>query len=186
MKNRTITILLSIALIISMIINIYQFQTTSKFKENLSELTNTNNKITDELENTTQKLNDLNIELEKANSEVTNLTAEKEHLAETLDDLESENGIVANSTHTDIELGDDEYKGDDEVDTINLTEEEQEEVNQAYEEMKKKHPEWFSDTSGNTNQGNYEHVGTPDSGEPIPEFDMSGDFSELGDNVTVY
>lgn len=94
---------------------------------------------------------------------------------ETVEDLED--GI--NSTHTDVELGDDEYKGDTGADALrskydSLSEEDQEMVDEiiaetkdeVMEKMKKEHPEWFTDnSSGNTNQGNYENVGTPDNGE---------------------
>ena len=103
---------------------------------------------------------------------------------ETVEDIED--GI--NSTHTDIILGDDEYKGDEVTDgaNMNLSEEEQAAVNRIEENLKKKHPEWFTDTAPSTSEGNYEDVGTPSTGELPGEFDMSGDFSELGDNVTVY
>ncbi|MCM1219504.1 MAG: hypothetical protein NC548_33915 [Lachnospiraceae bacterium] len=101
--------------------------------------------------------------------EVEETTEPEETAEETIDD-----GI--NSTHTDIELGDDEYKGDNELDMDkaqseydSLTEEQQEKADQLADEILKEleaeHPEWFSDTSGTTSQGNYEHVGTPDTGE---------------------
>lgn len=85
---------------------------------------------------------------------------------ETVEDLED--GI--NSTHTDVELGDDEYQGDTGADALqseydSLSEEEQEMVDQIVEDMMKEHPEWFADTAPSTSEGNYEDVGTPDSGE---------------------
>lgn len=95
--------------------------------------------------------------------------------AESLDD-----GI--NSTHTDVELTDDEYQGDEATDgaNINLNEEEQAAVNQIEENLKKKHPEWFADTpSTGTGEGNYEHVGTPDNGELPPSTFGQGDYSGL-------
>ena len=106
---------------------------------------------------------------------------------ETVEDLED--GI--NSTHTDIILGDDEYKGDTGADALqseynSLSEEDQAAVKRIEENLKKKHPEWFTDTAPSTSEGNYEDVGTPSTGELPGKFDMSGDFSELGDNVTVY
>lgn len=95
---------------------------------------------------------------------------------ETVEDLED--GI--NSTHTDIELGDDEYKGDTGTDALqseydSLSEEEQEMVDQIVEDMMKEHPEWFTDTAPSTSEGNYEDIGTPSTGELPGEFDMSGD-----------
>ena len=107
---------------------------------------------------------------------------------ETVEDLED--GI--NSTHTDIILGDDEYKGDSGVDALqseydSLSEEDQAAVNRIEENLKKKHPEWFADTpSTGTGEGNYEHVGTPDNGV-IPEYTIGeSGHVEGGENATVY
>ena len=100
---------------------------------------------------------------------------------ETVEDLED--GI--NSAHTDIILGDDEYKGDSGVDALqseydSLSEEDQAAVNRIEENLKKKHPEWFADTpSTGTGEGNYEHVGTPDNGELPPSTFGQGDYSGL-------
>ncbi len=100
---------------------------------------------------------------------------------ETVEDLDD--GI--NSTHTDIILGDDEYKGDSGVDALqseydSLSEEDQAAVNRIEENLKKKHPEWFADTpSTGTGEGNYEHVGTPDNGELPPSTFGQGDYSGL-------
>lgn len=100
---------------------------------------------------------------------------------ETVEDLED--GI--NSTHTDIELGDDEYQGDTGADALqseydSLSEEDQAAVNRIEENLKKKHPEWFADTpSTGTGEGNYEHVGTPDNGELPPSTFGQGDYSGL-------
>lgn len=83
---------------------------------------------------------------------------------ETIESLDDD----INSTHTDVELTDDEYQGDEATDgaNINLNEEEQAAVNRIEENLKKKHPEWFTDTpSTGTGEGNYEHVGTPDTGQ---------------------
>lgn len=105
----------------------------------------------------------------------------KPEAVETVEDLED--GI--NSTHTDIILGDDEYKGDSGVDALqseydSLSEEDQAAVNRIEENLKKKHPEWFADTpSTGTGEGNYEHVGTPDNGELPPSTFGQGDYSGL-------
>lgn len=96
----------------------------------------------------------------------------KPEAVETVEDLED--GI--NSTHTDVELGDDEYKGDSGADALqseydSLSEEEQEMVDQIVEDMMKEHPEWFTDNSSSTSPAPYQgpSVGTPDNGI-IPEF----------------
>lgn len=89
-----------------------------------------------------------------------------------------------NSTHTDIELGDDEYKGDNGVDALNadynsLSPEKKAEVDAALQRAKEKHPELFTDDStgntGNNKAPGYVSVDAPvDSGELPGEFDMSG------------
>lgn len=98
-----------------------------------------------------------------------------------------------NSTHTDITLGEDEYKGDDGATTTNdygLTEEEQAMLEEMEQEVMQKHPEWFTDTNpnkGTGNQGNWDNVGTPDNTANTPQIQFGqGDYSELGSDVTVY
>lgn len=95
--------------------------------------------------------------------EVTEETAEPEQAT-------VEDGI--NSTHTDVELGDDEYKGDTGADALqseydSLSEEEQEIVDQIVEDLMKEHPEWSTDDSSGTSPAPYQGpaVGTPDNGE---------------------
>lgn len=39
----------------------------------------------------------------------------------------------------------------------------------------KEHSEWFEVSSGNTNEGDFEHVGIPDNGELPGKLDMRGD-----------
>lgn len=101
-----------------------------------------------------------------------------------------EDGI--NSTHTDIILGDDEYKGDSGVDALqseydSLSEEDQAVVKQIEEELKKEHPEWFTDTVPSTGEGNYEDVGTPDNTANTPQFQFDpNDTDGLSTDVTVY
>lgn len=105
-------------------------------------------------------------------------TAEPEPTG-TVEDLED--GI--NSTHTDVELGDDEYKGDTGADALNeylnnLSSEDKAEVDAAVERAKERHPEWFTDDSSGTGPAPYQgpQVGTPDSGElPTYEFGSGGD-----------
>ena len=109
--------------------------------------------------------------------------------AETVEDLED--GI--NSTHTDVELGDDEYQGDTGADALqseydSLSEEEQEMVDQIVEDMMKEHPEWFTDNSSSTSPAPYQgpSVGTPSTGElPTYNFGESGHV-EGGENMTAY
>ena len=78
-----------------------------------------------------------------------------------------------NSTHTDIELGDDEYKGDSGIDALNadynsLSPEKKAEVDAALQRAKEKHPELFTDDSTGTpsKAPGYVSVDAPvDSGE---------------------
>ncbi|MCI9067007.1 MAG: hypothetical protein HFI53_14380 [Lachnospiraceae bacterium] len=101
---------------------------------------------------------------------------------ETVEDLED--GI--NSTHTDIELGDDEYQGDTGADALRaeldkLSPEEKAEIDAALERAMKEHPEWFTDDSSGTSPAPYQGpaVGTPSTGE-LPTFEFGqGDYSGL-------
>ena len=101
-----------------------------------------------------------------------------------------EDGI--NSTHTDIELGDDEYKGDTGADALRaeldkLSPEEKAEIDAALERAMKEHPEWFTDDSSGTSPAPYQGpaVGTPDNGELPPSTFGQGDYSE-GVGAQVY
>lgn len=114
--------------------------------------------------------------------EVKEETAEPEAV-ETVEDLVD--GI--NSTHTDVELGDDEYQGDTGADAIqseyeNLSKEEQEIVDQIVEDLMKEHPEWSTDDSSGTSPAPYQGppVGTPSTGElPNTGTFGQGDYSGL-------
>ena len=190
MKKKTLTVILSITLLICVGGNIYQNMTASKLRERLSELTNAKNELTAETENRTIELNNVTSEIETANTTIEELTAKVDSLTSAINATQSKiDGI--NSTHTDVELGDNEYKGDTGTDALqseydSLSEEDQAVVKQIEEELKKEHPEWFADTAPSTGEGNYEDVGTPDNGV-IPEYTVGESGSEgLADNVTVY
>ena len=109
-------------------------------------------------------------------------TAEPE-ATETVEDLED--GI--NSTYTDVELGDDEYKGDTGADALRaeldkLSPEEKAEIDAALERAMKEHPEWFTDDSSGTSPAPYQGppVGTPSTGElPNTGTFGQGDYSGL-------
>ncbi len=133
------------------------------------------------IEDTTAKLEEDTLSPEET-SEKSEQTTDPDTTNPTIED-----GI--NSTHTDVELTDDEYQGDEATDGANITlnEEEQAAVNRIEENLRKKHPEWFTDTpSTGTGEGNYEHVGTPDNGV-IPEYTIGeSGHVEGGENATVY
>lgn len=167
MKKKALTIILSIALLICIGGNIYQNRTTSKLRERLFELTNTKNELTAEIENKTKELNNITSEIETANATIGELTAKVDSLTSAINTTQSK------------------------IDSINSTREanmeEQAAVNRIEENLKKKHPEWFTDTpSTGTGEGNYEHVGTPDSGELTnPGSFGHGDYS-AGAGAQVY
>ena len=105
---------------------------------------------------------------------------------ETIDD-----GV--NSTHTDIELGEGEYKGDSGIDALNadydsLSPEKKAEVDAALQRAKEKHPELFTDDSTGTpsRAPGYVSVDAPvDNGELPPSTFGQGDYSE-GAGAQVY
>ncbi len=100
-----------------------------------------------------------------------------------------ESGVTVNSTHDDVQLEDDEYKGNNELDGAyeSLSDEEKAEVDQILEEVKKEHPELFEDNSGNIPYTGPAQ-GTPSTGVPEnPDWQFGqGDYSNISDGLTVY
>ena len=98
-----------------------------------------------------------------------------------------ESGVTVNSAHDDVQLGDDEYKGNNELDGAyeSLSDEEKAEVDQILEEVKKEHPELFEDNSGNIPYTGPAQ-GPVDTGELTdPDSYGHGDYSE-GAGAIVY
>lgn len=200
MKNKALTIILSTAFITCIGVSIYQLNTTSALKNRLSVLTNTKNELTVEIENKTEELKNITSETEEMNNTISELTTVMENLTSLTEEMQSEiksleeaQSIEVNSTHTDVVLGDDEYKGDEEETTeedtkedLGLTQEEQDLATQIANQIMQEHPEWVSGGgTGGTQQGNYEHVGTPSTGE-LPD---TGTFGSTTSDVapgTVY
>ncbi|MCM1223295.1 MAG: hypothetical protein NC548_53465 [Lachnospiraceae bacterium] len=178
MKSKYITIGLSAILICCIGVNIYQYVTTSNLKQSLSTLTNSKNELTAEIDNKTAELNNITIKIEEANNTISNLTAEKEGLSLSNQELQAQ----LDELQEDIETVEEQ-----DTSTANLTEEDMEAAEQILKELEEEHPEWFTDTSGNTSEGNYEHVGTPSTGELTnPNSYGSGDASGLDKNAQVY
>lgn len=146
-----------------------------------------NNRITAAIgEDTKQEIG------ETANTAIEELTAKLYSLTSAINTTQSKiDGI--NSTHTDVELGDDEYKGDTGADAIRaeldkLSPEEKAEIDAALERAMKEHPDWFTDDSSGTSPAPYQGppVGTPSTGElPTYNFGESGHV-EGGENMTPY
>lgn len=162
-----------IGIVVSVCINVYQYRDSSTLKSQIAALESEiktleteNDTLNKEIESKKTEESDLSKQIEDLQKKIKQLEADNRSLSDSLKALED--GI--NSTHTDVELGDDEYKGDTGADALqseynNLSEEEQEMVDQIVEDMMKEYPEWFADTAPSTSEGNYEDVGTPDSGE---------------------
>lgn len=201
MKNKTLTIILSATLIACIGVSIYQLNTTSVLKNRLSVLTNTKNELTAEIENKTEELKNITSETEEMSNTISELTEKMDNLNLLAEEMQSEiksleeaQNIEVNSTHTDVVLGDDEYKGDEEETTeedidTGLTQEDEDEIRDMMKEiLKEQYPELLTEGStGNTGgaqQGNYESVGTPDNGV-IPEFNMNDVTSDVAPG-TVY
>lgn len=202
MKNKILTIILSTALIACIGVSIYQLNTTSVLKNRLSVLTNTKNELTAEIENKTNELKNITSETEEMNNTISELTAKMDNLKMLANDMQSEikgleeaKSIEVNSTHTDVKLGDNEYKGDNEVTTeedidTGLTQEDEDEIRDMMKEiLKEQYPELLTEGStgntGGTQQGNYESVGTPDNGV-IPEYTLGESGSEGITPGTIY
>ncbi len=216
MKSKRLTVILSVMLVIGIGLSIYQHNTTLELKNRLSVLANTKNELTKEIESNTEELKRVTSEIEKAKKTNAELTVKRDNLAEKNKELRSKVEALkeesnsdsalneeVNSTHTDIELGEDEYQGDDdttaqsEIDKLiseyGLTEEDLEIIDQLEQEVMAEHPEWFTDTAGNSNNnntgtgtGNYEHVGTPSTGQVVdPDYEFGQSHSDVAPG-TVY
>lgn len=168
---KIVSLTLCVIVIVSLIFNVYQFNVNSTLRSDIAALQSEietletdRDTLNKEIESKQTEASDLAQQIEDLNNSIETLKADNQSLLDSLRILDD--GI--NSTHTDVELGEDEYQGDEATDgaNINLNEEEQAAVNRIEENLKKKHPEWFTDTpSTGTGEGNYEHVGTPDTGE---------------------
>lgn len=184
--------ILFICIIVSVIVNIYQFNISNTLKSqiatlqaNIQTLETDRDTLSKEIESKQAEASELTMQIENLNNSIETLKANNQSLLDSLRTLDDD----INSTHTDVELGEDEYQGDEATDgaNINLNEEEQAAVNRIEENLKKKHPEWFTDTpSTGTGEGNYEHVGTPDNTENTRQIEFGqGDYS-AGAGAQVY
>ncbi len=120
-----------------------------------------------------------NTKIENNKKEVVTEDTEVAKNPETSTESEESNSGT-NSTHTDVELTEDEYQGDSTIDNASseLSPAEQDAVDDIVEQIMAEHPEWFNDTGNNASAGNYEHVGTPDTGvvdNPDYQVGESGD-----------
>ena len=187
-----------IGIVVSVCINVHQYKESNTLKSQVAALES-------EIKTLETERDTLNKEIESKKTEESDLLLQIEDLQKKIKQLEADNRSLSdslkatiedgiNSTHTDIELGDDEYKGDTGADALRaeldkLSPEEKAEIDAALERAMKEHPEWFTDDSSGTSPAPYQGpaVGTPDNGE-LPNTGRfgQGDYSELGDNVTVY
>ena len=182
MKKKALTVILSITLFICIGGNIYQNMTASKLRESLSELANAKNELTAEIENKTIELNNITSEIETANTTIEELTAKVDGLTSAINVTQSKIDDI-NSTHTDIILGDGEYKGDnadiDDDYRSMYTEEENEAIDKAIDEaIDDILEEYYQSNPAQAPTTGYQGspVGTPDNGVVPPStFGSGGD-----------
>ena len=179
-----------IGIVVSVCINVYQYRDSSTLKSQIAALESEiktleteNDTLNKEIESKKTEESDLLLQIEDLQKKIKQLEADNKSLSDSLKALED--GI--NSTHTDIELGDDEYKGDTGADALRaeldkLSPEEKAEIDAALERAMKEHPEWFTDDSSGTSPAPYQGppVGTPSTGElPNTGTFGQGDYSGL-------
>lgn len=163
-KNIKKIIIPAMAIIITIVIigTLVRYFTTQQATQEVMVQFNEEQGLSDDYE--------VEMEMETETEEEENEAIEEE--AEATEEITeadtTEEDTSINSTHTDIELSDDEYKGDDESnpDNIELEDWQKEIVDDVMADLMAEHPEWFTDTapSTQTQQGNYQHVGTPSTG----------------------
>lgn len=96
MKNKIVTIILSILLVVSLGANVFLYMSTSKTTENLSALTNTKEELASEIETKTTELNSLTSDIEALNAKILELTDSVDSLTTENNDIKSK--IEADST----------------------------------------------------------------------------------------
>ena len=185
-----------IGIVVSVCINVYQYRDSNTLKSQIAALEleietleTDRDTLNKEIESKKTEESDLSKQIEDLQKKIKQLEADNKGLSDSLKDLED--GI--NSTHTDIILGDDEYKGDTGADAIRaeldkLSPEEKAEIDAALERAMKEHPDWFTDDSSGTSPAPYQGppVGTPSTGElPTGNLKFDGDYSE-GAGAQVY
>ncbi|MCM1223296.1 MAG: hypothetical protein NC548_53470 [Lachnospiraceae bacterium] len=166
---------LAVAAVCSIVVNVNQYNSNRALTNELATVENEIDTLNTESDNL-----DKNMQSEQEN--LSSLTAQIESLKTDIEVMEDENRNLSDSLS---EMEKNEQALDDEMDntSIELTAEDEALADQIAEEILKEHPEWLA---GTTTQGNYEHVGTPSTGE-LPTFNFGqGDYSQLGDNVIVY
>lgn len=177
MKQKSLWSIMLIALVIvSILINIYQFISNNTLKQNQHSLEA-------DVENLQNESNTLDADLKEKKESLLNLSSELEELQSTIDSLESSNETLLENLN---ELKATQESIEESNADIGLTDDEI--FDSIWEELEKENPELFSNegNSGTTyTQGDYEHVGTPDSGELPPSTFGQGDYSE-GAGAIVY
>ena len=201
-KSKIVTIVLVVVCVISIIGVVYLYTANASLKSenaNLqSELENAQSQLEElqekitELETTIETLEEAkaNLEAEQAadNTEVTTESTDTDEGTATGEEsTEEESGVTVNSTHDDVKLEDDEYKGDNEIDGAydRLSDEDKAVVDRILEELKEEDPELFEDNGG-IKPYTGPAQGTPDTGELTnPDSYGHGDYSE-GAGAIVY
>lgn len=178
MKNKALTIILSTAFIACIGVSIYQLNTASALKNRLSVLRNTKNELTAEIENKTNELKNITSETQEMSNTISELTTVMENLTSLTEEMQSE----IESLEAPIEDTD-----------LGLTQEDEDEIRDMMKEiLKEQYPELLTegstDNTGATQQGNYESVGTPSTGQfTNPNYTVGESGGEgLSTDVTVY
>lgn len=175
MKSKTLTIILSTALIVCIGVSIYQLNTTSALKNRLSVLTNTKNELTAEIENKTEELKIITSETEEINNTISELTTVMENLTSMTEEMQSEIKSLEEAKVADSDLS---QEAEERIDAAM-----DEAIDNILKDYYKSNPQPTQPA-----QGNYESVGTPDSGQfTNPNYTVGESGSDgLADNVTVY
>lgn len=149
-----VTIAISIFIIAGVALNVYQFNSNNSLRNELYTLEA-------EIENFKNEGDTLNSKLVTKRAEMTALSSQLEELKATISSLESDNKSLSENLE---ELKAAKENLEESSADIGLTDDEI--FNSIWEELEKEHPEWFASPEPSaTNQGNYEHVGTPSTGD---------------------
>lgn len=182
MEHKKVQFALGIFIVAGVCVNVYLFNSNNSLKNkvvtmesdienNKSESSSIDNSISIEK----NRYGDLSSQLEELQSTLNGLESDKESLLDNLEKLKTTKEGLKESS----------------VDNSAAQDSEERSIQQIADRMMAEHPEWF-DEDGNIvigggsgyTQGDYEHVGTPDSGE-LPTYDMNAVTSDVAPG-TVY
>lgn len=174
MKDKIVTIILSTTIVACIGLSIYQYQTTLSLKDNLALLENNKSELAVEIESKTQELSNITFDIEETNNMISELTNNVETLTVSTKDIQSEIDTLQSEIKS-LEEKKAEEKSKNTTGVNNSTSSSFSDsfidsiADKIVADYMAEHPEQFNGTA--YQEGDYEHVGTPSTGE-LPTYTL--------------